>query len=51
MPVSPMPSVILDAVTGATISSRSVTGIVNRTIEDIKGQLNPATIRYSERQQ
>jgi len=41
----------IDAVTGATISSRSVTGIVNRTIEDIKGRLNPATIRYSERQQ
>lgn len=40
----------IDAVTGATISSRSVTGIVNRTIGDIKGQLTPATIRYSERQ-
>ena len=39
----------IDAVTGATISSRSVTGIVNRTIGDIKGQLTPATIRYSER--
>jgi electron transport complex protein RnfG len=35
----------IDAVTGATISSRSVTGIVNRTIEDIKGRLNPANIR------
>jgi len=39
----------IDAVTGATISSRSVTGIVNRTIGDIKGRLNPATIRFSER--
>jgi electron transport complex protein RnfG len=35
----------IDAVTGATISSRSVTGIVNRAIDDIKGRLNPATIR------
>ena len=40
----------IDAVTGATISSRSVTTIVNRTIGDIKGQLTPATIRFSERQ-
>jgi electron transport complex protein RnfG len=40
----------IDAVTGATISSRSVTGIVNRTIDDIKGRLNPANIRFSERQ-
>jgi electron transport complex protein RnfG len=39
----------IDAVTGATISSRSVTAIVNRTIGDIKGQLTPATIRFSER--
>ena len=40
----------IDAVTGATISSRSVTGIVNRTIGDVKGQLTPATIRFYERQ-
>jgi electron transport complex protein RnfG len=40
----------IDAVTGATISSRSVAGIVNRTIDDIKGRLNPANIRFSERQ-
>ena len=40
----------IDAVTGATISSRSVTGIINRTIGDIKGRLTPATIRFSERQ-
>jgi electron transport complex protein RnfG len=29
----------IDAISGATISSRSVTGIVNKTITDIKGQL------------
>ena len=40
----------IDAVTGATISSRSVTGIVNRTIGDVKGRLTPATIRFHERQ-
>jgi len=40
----------IDAVTGATISSRSVTGIVNRTIADVKGRLTPATIRFKERQ-
>jgi electron transport complex protein RnfG len=44
----------IDAVTGATISSRSVTGIVNRTIEDIKGRLNRNVIMtnaLSERRQ
>lgn len=40
----------IDAVTGATISSRSVIGIVNRTISDVKGRLTPATIRFYERQ-
>jgi electron transport complex protein RnfG len=40
----------IDAVTGATISSRSVTGIVNRTIGDVKGRLTPATIQFYERQ-
>jgi len=40
----------IDAVTGATISSRSVTGIVNRAIGDVKGRLTPATIRLDERQ-
>jgi electron transport complex protein RnfG len=40
----------IDAVTGATISSRSVTGIVNRTIGDVKGRLTPETIRFYERQ-
>jgi electron transport complex protein RnfG len=29
----------IDAISGATISSRSVTGIVNKTIMDIKAQL------------
>ena len=46
----PVEKVAGDAVTGATISSRSVTGIVNRTVDDIKGRLNPANIRFSERQ-
>ena len=41
---------VIDAVTGATISSRSVTTIVNRTVGDIKGQLTPERIRFSERQ-
>lgn len=40
----------IDAVTGATISSRSVAAIVNRTIDDVKGRLTPATIRFTERQ-
>jgi len=31
----------IDAISGATISSRSVTGIVNTTIADIKGRLVP----------
>jgi electron transport complex protein RnfG len=35
----------IDAITGATISSRSVTAIVNRTIGDVKGRLIPANIR------
>ncbi len=39
----------IDAITGATISSRSVTRIVNRTVNDVKGRLTPATIRFSER--
>jgi len=41
----------IDAVTGATISSVSVAGIVNCAVDDIKGQLNPAAIRFSERRQ
>lgn len=34
----------IDAITGATISSRSVTAIVNRTIGDVRGRLTPANI-------
>ncbi len=39
----------IDAVTGATISSRSVTRIVNRTIEELKGMLTPDKIQFLER--
>lgn len=35
----------IDAVTGATISSRSVTDIVNRTVGDLRGRLNPETLQ------
>jgi H+/Na+-translocating ferredoxin:NAD+ oxidoreductase subunit G len=35
----------IDAITGATISSRSVTAIVNRTIADVKGRLTPENIQ------
>ena len=41
----------VDAITGATISSRAVAGIVNRTIGDIQGKLTPKFIQLSERQQ
>jgi len=41
----------IDAVTGATISSRAVTAIVNRTISDIQGRLTPEFIHIMERQQ
>ena len=34
----------IDAVTGATISSRSVAGIVNQTVIDIKGRLTSQTV-------
>ncbi len=40
----------IDAVTGATISSRSVTGIVNRVMGAIAGKLTPETVRLSGRQ-
>jgi electron transport complex protein RnfG len=36
----------IDAVTGATISSRSVTRIVNRTIGDLRGRLTPEAIQF-----
>ena len=41
----------IDAITGATISSRSVIEIVNRTVEDTRGKFVPDSIRYSERVQ
>ncbi len=37
----------IDAVSGATISSRSVVRIVNRTVGDLAGQLTPAAVRFS----
>ncbi len=40
----------IDAITGATISSRSVTGIVNRVMAAIKEKLTPDAVRLSERQ-
>ena len=39
----------IDAITGATISSRSVTRIVNRVMAVIKGKLTPETVRLLER--
>lgn len=41
----------IDAITGATISSRSVVEIVNRTIRDTRGQLVADAIRTPERGQ
>jgi len=40
----------IDAVTGATISSRSVAGIVNQTVTDIKGRLTSRTVHTGEGQ-
>ena len=40
----------IDAVTGATISSRSVAGIVNQTVSDIKGRLDTRTVLTGESQ-
>ena len=39
---------IIDAVTGATISSRSVAAIVNRTIKDTRGSLIPERVQVTE---
>ena len=39
----------IDAVTGATISSRSVSDIVNRTVGDLKGRLNETSFKAAER--
>ncbi|MDX2446730.1 MAG: hypothetical protein QNK29_05975 [Desulfobacterales bacterium] len=38
----------MDAVTGATISSRSVAGIVTQTVIDIKGRLSSRTVLTGE---
>ena len=35
----------IDAVTGATISSRSVTAIINKTLSDIRGKITPDNFR------
>ena len=39
----------IDAITGATISSRSVTSIVNQAISDFKGRLTPDSFQPLER--
>jgi electron transport complex protein RnfG len=39
----------IDAITGATISSRSVTAIVNRAAGDLKGRLSPTSNPFAER--
>ena len=39
----------IDAITGATISSRSVTHIVNQVMAAVKGNLIPETVQLSER--
>ncbi|MEJ2158119.1 MAG: FMN-binding protein [Desulfobacteraceae bacterium] len=41
----------IDAITGATISSRSVTNIVNATIANLKGKLDASGGQFSERSQ
>jgi electron transport complex protein RnfG len=37
----------IDAITGATISSRSVIDIINRSIKDTSGQWGPDAVRFS----
>lgn len=44
-------STAIDAITGATISSRAVTGIVNGIVGDIKGNLTPDHIQFTERKE
>ncbi len=39
----------IDAITGATISSRAVTAIVNKTIGDMKNRLAPSSHQFMER--
>lgn len=41
----------IDAITGATISSKGVVGIVNRAVSETKGHLTPGQIEFSERSQ
>jgi electron transport complex protein RnfG len=41
----------IDAITGATISSRSVTAIVNKTIADLKGRLDATGGQFTKRSQ
>jgi len=41
----------IDAITGATISSRSVTGIVNNAIGDLKGRLDATGGQFTKRSQ
>ncbi len=38
----------IDAITGATISSRSVVRMVNRTMDDLAGELTPEAVRFSK---
>ena len=39
----------IDAITGATISSRSVTAIVNTTIANLRGRLDAKGEQFTER--
>jgi electron transport complex protein RnfG len=39
----------IDAITGATISSRSVVGMVNRTMDDLAGKLTASSVRFSQK--
>ena len=41
----------IDAITGATISSKSVVGIVNRAVSETRGLLTPEHIEFIERSQ
>ncbi len=46
---APGDNATIDAITGATISSRSVTRIVNQVMDAAKGNLTPETVQLSER--
>lgn len=45
------PSGAIDAITGATISSKGVVGIVNRAVRETRGLLTPDRIEFIERSQ